>query len=34
MMDISQDLYAKLLCQISGRINEEGDIADETLSAG
>jgi hypothetical protein len=24
MMDINQDLYAKLLCQISGRINEEG----------
>ena len=24
MMDIKQDLYAKLLCQISGRINEEG----------
>jgi hypothetical protein len=24
MMDIKQDLYAKLLCQLSGRINEEG----------
>ena len=24
MMDINQDLYAKLLCQLSGRINEEG----------
>ena len=24
MMDINQDLYARLLCQISGRINEEG----------
>ena len=23
MMDINQDLYAKLLCQISGRINEQ-----------
>ena len=23
-MDIKQDLYAKLLCQISGRINDEG----------
>jgi hypothetical protein len=24
MMDIKQNLYAKLLCQLSGRINEEG----------
>jgi hypothetical protein len=24
MMDIKRDLYAKLLCQISGGINEEG----------
>ena len=24
MMDSKQDLYAKFLCQISGRINEEG----------